>query len=525
MGASRICPVILLISLIACSGPMAPGRKMQADYTPIYASASNEAGDSFGYNSLFHIVKHDREQDKVYTHVIPFYYHSEDGEGGYFTLIPPLYYGRKSAFEEDSFLMLFGTKKRGARRDVYPMFPLIRFTDYEQDPRRGGSFFFPFYDYSRDGDRHQLKILDLFGLFHLMDASWGIPGKEEEETGGAYSFLNVLNLVRLTGGGDHGGYRDFQVLTLLSSEKLSLYQSHWSKDEEKGGRTVFFPFYWHLKDEESETFHLWPLYGWETKQEDARKDHVLFPLFSYERDPSKNQWAVDCPWPLIRVMRADGEERENRFLPFYMDSRTEASRFLLLGPFYADYENQEGYRRRFYSPLFSHYEEPAKEEWGLDVVYPLFSHQRSPDRYHDRLIPLYWTTFDEGKRFVECTPLFWHYRNREGYVFNLLFPLYAHFGYGESDDTYSFLPLLKLIADRPGYEEKGRTQLDILWPFIMYKNVAERTHLRLFPLFSHISDRDLTDWGFLADIFQFKVERSKKTFTFLWFIPISWGGE
>jgi len=68
----------------------------------------------------------------------------------------------------------------------------------------------------------------------------------------------VLNLFQLAGGNDMGGYYDFQVATLFNNERLSLYDRHWKMDGSEG-RSVLFPFYWHFRNEESQTRWFWPL--------------------------------------------------------------------------------------------------------------------------------------------------------------------------------------------------------------------------------------------------------------------------
>ena len=87
------------------------------------------------------------------------------------------------------------------------------------------------------------------------------------------------------------------------------------------------------------------------------------------------------------------------------------------------------------------------------------------------------------------------------------------------------IPIFKLLADRPKEERPGRRQVDLLWPLAGYGSYSARTVAWFFPFFNHVNDEDLLQWGFVADIFDFEVKRSKKTFTFLWFIPISWGGD
>jgi hypothetical protein len=508
---------------------MAPGRKVQSNFPPFYASAADESGESFGYSAALNLVRHNREGESVYTHCIPFYFHSRDGKGDSFTLVPPFYLERERAFESDRFFLLFGTQTRGSRHDLHLLFPLIRYSSYKDQQDRWRALLFPLLDLTRDGERHHLTLVDfsfLLGLFTLLDLEWGIPTSEEDDSlGSHYSFFSVLNMLRLVGGRSAGEYRDFELLTLFSSEKLSLYQHHWSKEEGGDGRTVLFPVYWHFRDDEGEAIHLWPLYGWERDGSGTTKHHALYPLLTYMRNESKAEWGLDFPWPLVRILRAEGGDHETRLLPLFWSFEREGKKLLTFPPFYASYENGEGFTRRFYTPLLGTFEGPGEEEWGVDLLYPLLSWQRSKEYAHERIFPLYWRTRDEESHIMEVTPLFWHYRNQEGYAFDLLFPLFSHFGFGEDDHTYSVLPLFKLIADRPKQEVPGRTQVDFLWPLINYGSLDARKVAWFFPFFNYESDKELVHWQFLFNIFGMKTKGSRKTLTLFWLIPISWGGD
>ncbi len=171
----------------------------------------------------------------------------EINENESFTLVPPFYYSRQEPFEKDLFVFpLWVSLTRGCRTDTYPLFPVMRYTGFDRSPERGAFKLFPLVEHEWDGMRHRLLLGDLtpfFGVFKLLDTEWGIPGREGGQTGGVFSFVNVLDLFRVAGGGDPGGYDDLQILTLFSMEKLSLYQHHWKKGEADEGRTVFFPLF------------------------------------------------------------------------------------------------------------------------------------------------------------------------------------------------------------------------------------------------------------------------------------------
>lgn len=447
--------LLFIMICVSCSGPMAPGRKMETDWGPLYAAASNESEDSYGYHLLFHLIKGDKTPERQYSHVIPFYFSSEDEDHNLFTLAPPFYYRNRDGFDEDLFILLSGLKKRGYRKELFLLYPFIKFTEYENQPNRGGFYLFPLIDYSNDENNKRLRLADVAGLFNLLDVNWDRPivSENAEDKGAAFSLLNVLGLVQLAGGGDLGAYNDFQLVSLFSSEKLSLFQHHWKKDTRDEGRTILFPFYWHLKDETTESYHYWPIYGYDKGEQGAYTGHVLYPLFSYNQDETNKAWRIDFLWPLGRFMERGDADFEFRAMPFYMNSEK------------------------------------------------------------------------EGDSLIAITPLYWRQREKNGYAMDLLYPLFSSFSYGEDDHTFSLAPVFKVFFDTPDTRVPGRSQYDFLWPLMGFGSSHEKDMAWLFPLFSYSSDPSHKKWGFLLDFFKFTSHKAHNTFTFLWFIPISWGGD
>ncbi|MEW6072420.1 MAG: hypothetical protein AB1726_07460 [Planctomycetota bacterium] len=48
-----------------------------------------------------------------------------------------------------------------------------------------------------------------------------------------------------------------------------------------------------------------------------RATTVLWPFFGYARDPRSGFWALDAPWPFVRLQRGPGDVTRTRFWPFY----------------------------------------------------------------------------------------------------------------------------------------------------------------------------------------------------------------
>lgn len=89
---------------------------------------------------------------------------------------------------------------------------------------------------------------------------------------------------------------------------------HWHKEREPGTETL-----------SATKFLLLPLYG-NTQVGSYRSDAVLWPFFGYARDPRSRFWALDAPWPFVRIQgggRDPNAEERTRVWPFYSHFRSD----------------------------------------------------------------------------------------------------------------------------------------------------------------------------------------------------------
>jgi hypothetical protein len=83
---------------------------------------------------------------------------------------------------------------------------------------------------------------------------------------------------------------------------------------------VLWPFFhYQLRNLDTEkprtTWMVFPLLG-RTTAGDYRATTVLWPFFGWSRGPFEGSWAVDAPWPLVRLQRSP-DVRRTRVWPFY----------------------------------------------------------------------------------------------------------------------------------------------------------------------------------------------------------------
>lgn len=163
----------------------------------------------------------------------------------------------------------------------------------------------------------------------------------------------------------------------------------------------------------------------------------------------------------------EGEPKDGRtvLFPIYWNWKSDKSEGLHLWPLYGwDLQADGTSNSHFLYPLIRYGTGPREGDWSVDPLYPLVSIERTGKREHDRFLPFYYRSVTEEDSLLGITPLFWRYRDADDYTYDLLFPFYSH------------------------EEDAGEE-----------------------------------DWRFLLWFFGFERSGDRKTFTFFWFIPISWG--
>lgn len=111
-----------------------------------------------------------------------------------------------------------------------------------------------------------------------------------------------------------GGESSFRLFPLYSRTRI----------EGRFDRTWFlWPFFHYQRnhlggegEEPETTWMLWPLYG-HTQRGTFTAHTTLWPFFGYSSDPRSGFWALDFPWPFVRLQRGPEGVHRTRFWPFY----------------------------------------------------------------------------------------------------------------------------------------------------------------------------------------------------------------
>ena len=240
-------------------------------------------------------------------------------------------------FEELTVGPLFGARnEENGDRLFHVLVPL----GYTRSGENGGtSFFFPLYVWTRSADSEgndQWQLVALpgfivqknealgtqFGIFPF----WGRfrdfitfnqldfllwPLYVYAERDGRISHHFLFPFLGWTRG---AGEKSFRLFPLYSRTRI----------EGRYDRRFFlWPFFHYQRNflgggnEAPETrWMFWPFFG-RSKRGTFRATTLLWPFFGYSHDPRDGFWALDFPWPLVRLQRGPGDVRRTRFWPFY----------------------------------------------------------------------------------------------------------------------------------------------------------------------------------------------------------------
>ncbi len=316
---------LLAGSLVLASACVSPFSRTGGDFAlaPLHSRLS-KAGGGTGSESLFGMVTSDRSDpggpiDAWAVRPFTGWTREPDGEPGpppganarwRSEILYPL--GRSTSGVRTSsswFLPLYFWRSRetakAGRRSTLLTLPGLW---WARDEAGGGSFaWFPFFGHVEDFLTYEEIRFFLFPLYSTAKRD----GKKS-----THFLFPVLGWTR--GGG----------------EKSTRLWPFWVHSEIEGfhDRTsVLWPFvHWQTNSihrGEASTEHkwmVWPLYG-RTRRGSYRSHTLLWPFFGWASDPRAEFWALDAPWPLVRLQSGGKWPRaanRTRVWPFYSHFET-----------------------------------------------------------------------------------------------------------------------------------------------------------------------------------------------------------
>ncbi|MFT5284076.1 MAG: hypothetical protein ACI8TQ_000227 [Planctomycetota bacterium] len=211
--------------------------------------------------------------------------------------------------------------------------------------RSSSNSFFPIYTYhwrkTKDGERWTL--LTLPGFWFARDSDGGsstawfpIAGHVEDFL--TYDTINFF-LFPLYANATRGEAKSQHFLYPIlgwtfgggeSSHRFWPLYTHAEIDGVYDRTSVLWPiFHWQTNgkflgaDKAEHMWMVWPLFG-KTRRQSFKSYSVAWPFFGYATDPRADFWALDAPWPLVRIQRGGqnpAAEERTRVWPFFSHFR------------------------------------------------------------------------------------------------------------------------------------------------------------------------------------------------------------
>jgi hypothetical protein len=292
-------PALLLLA--ACTGPFLdqPSKVRQARFVapPIYSRYSSDDGSSYEWNALFWLVGADVESGRHQSRALPIWWHNDEGPYVQTTLLFPLWYSRTTEDSDIRFYsLLYGSSITPEGRTDYVL-PPIFWNQFSEDGSHHETFLLFVFKHERWDEQRTLTLVSLLGLASLLTVETGYPPEGEtvpalgRESSRRIWGPEALGLVSLFAYDDIGDRRDMRLLTLFSSEKLSLFRSWRGRGDDPFVREWLFPLYMNVQDEGSGWDYVGPLWGgWH--DEEGTTSWWLLGLVSRREEAAGNTWRV-----------------------------------------------------------------------------------------------------------------------------------------------------------------------------------------------------------------------------------------
>lgn len=287
----------------------------------------------------------------------------------------------------------------------------------------------------------------------------------------------------------------YPFFSLISGEQESGFQfwplfGHSSKEGVYQSSFFLWPIFSYGKakldtERPEEELMIFPLYT-STQSSVLDKRYVLWPFFGHVNDLVKKEEEWDILWPLGKTTRGE-KHNENRFLPFYMEERT-----------------QETSKRWVLWPLYRHDEihsEPLELQRDR-ILYFLYTDTRETS-----------PKLGTEKRKVAFWPLFFYRSESDGFS-RFTFPAPVEPILDRDGIERSWAPLWRIYQHT--WNEKGDSAISFLWNFYWKERSGQDMAYEFFPLVLYRTEQGAVDFKLLKGFIRFTERVGRKKLTFLW---------
>jgi hypothetical protein len=292
-------PALLLLA--ACTGPFLdqPSKVRHGRFVapPIFSYYSSDDGTSTEWNALLWLVGNDVESGRTQSRFLPIWWHDEEGPYLQTTLLFPLWYSRTTLDSDIQFFSLLYGYSSGAEGRTDYVLPPIFWNQVSKDGSYRDTFLLFVYEDERTLEQRKLTFFSLLGLASLLTVETGyppdgetVPADGRESSRRVYG-PTALGLISLFGYDDVGDRRDMRLLTLFSSEKLSLFRSWRGRGDDPFVREWLFPLYMNVQNDADGWLYVGPFWG-QFHDADGETNWWLLGLLSRHEAPEGNTWRV-----------------------------------------------------------------------------------------------------------------------------------------------------------------------------------------------------------------------------------------
>lgn len=264
---------------------------------------------------------------------------------------------------------------------------------------------------------------------------------------------------------------------VVGSSKVFFLFWRYSDTERK--HSGFFPLAWNLRNSNSQSFTLFPLYSYGKNKNMETSYLTVTPLFWHFRNPSRSFNTIFPLWWNKNEYSGKITDRFNLILPLYFSKSDSITIKRVVFPIVWRFKNYN-YNSFTFVPLFS---------YGKGI--------------------------NSDRRHLAISPLFWHFENEVGRSTTLL-PIFWHSQYGFDDDKSTNTVIFPIVWSGDGADYNNLIIFPLVWSF----DNSQYKSLTFAPLFSFGSNDDKSVKHTIITPLFYTFRNSKRKSTIL--LPLWW---
>lgn len=438
----------------------------------------------------------------------PLFLYSEDEkkEGKALDILGPFFTYRKNQQEKDvAFRPLFYSKTEPARYRLDYLYPM---GGYERTEQREHSYFHLIYSTNRDLTLEPTPKKERSFLL----AFWGATDKGEPYGG----FFPLYGNLKKRFGRDE---MNFFLWPLYSN----------SRQGESRAYSFLWPIFSYYGGDR-EGFKIWPLGGYDRKENDYRKTFFLWPIFDFEKRylNTDEPQDINMVWPLYVSFSTSKQVYRSTLWPLFAytyDDYYSYTQWDFPWPFFQWGKGEERSLFRIF-PIYSRY------YWrGLESGYILFpvywySHTDDDEYRHttDRYLLLskneieVWKKEDQRERRLRIWPFFYYRQGKKGNVF-LYWPCIVPVDFEGFEQNW--IPFTTLYEYRR--DPEGDSESKFLWGVYVHRQNPSRELYELSFFLTYYTAEDLVYFSLLKGLLEYRGDGSRHALRVLyspW--PMEW---